>query len=168
MTNNLYSNVRRGTRSRGNAALWIGLAVCAAVIAAFVLSVSLAGRYQRTYWNYIGRLSDSTAYAYRNDCLQITANGQTKALDAQRAYDIYQLITNADKGRIQKELPSEEPFAVLHYGNDSTLTVWEIPASANSNKDHETDIFLQFRDEKGSYNYIAWNIWPQSLLRCLR
>lgn len=163
MTNNLYANVRRGTRSRGNSALWIGLAVCAAVIAAFVLSVSLAGRYQRTYWDYVGRLSDSTAYSYRNNCLQITANGQTRALGAQRAYDIYQLITDADKGRIRKELPSEEPAAVLHYGNNSTLTVWEIPASANSNEDHETDIFLQFVDEKGSYSYIAWNISPKKM-----
>ena len=46
MTNNIYANVRRSARSKGNLPLWIGLAVCALLIAAFALSVGCAGRYQ--------------------------------------------------------------------------------------------------------------------------
>ena len=106
MTNNMYANVKRGARSKGNLALWIGLAVCALLIAAFALSVGFAGRYQRNYWDYVGRLSNSTAYAYRNGTLQISVSGETRSLDKERAYQIYQLVSNAGEGRIQKALPS--------------------------------------------------------------
>ena len=117
MTNNMYANVKRGARSKGNLALWIGLAVCALLIAAFALSVGFAGRYQRNYWDYVGRLSNSTAYAYRNGTLQISVSGETRSLDKERAYQIYQLVSNAGEGRIQKALPSGAPSAILDYGN---------------------------------------------------
>lgn len=168
MTNNIYANVRRSARSKGNLPLWIGLAVCALLIAAFALSVGFAGRYQRNYWDYIGRLSNSTAYAYRNDTLQITTGRQTRSLPTERAYQIYQLVTNAGEGRIQKALPSGEPTAILNYGNGSTLTVWQIPVSVSSNEGHKTDIFLLFQDEKGSYGYIAWDLSPRKFLNCFR
>lgn len=168
MTNNMYANVKRGARSKGNLALWIGLAVCALLIAAFALSVCFAGSYQRNYWDYVGRLSNSTAYAYRNDTLQISVSGETRSLDKERAYQIYQLVSNAGEGRIQKALPSGAPSAILDYGNGSTLTVWEIPVSASSNEGHETDIFLLFQDEKGSYGYIAWDLSPRKFLNCFR
>lgn len=168
MTNNIYANVRRSARSKGNLPLWIGLAVCALLIAAFALSVGFAGRYQRNYWDYIGRLSNSTAYAYRNGTLQISVSGETRSLDKERAYQIYQLVSNAGEGRIQKALSSGEPSAILNYGKGSTLTVWEIPVSASSNEGHETDIFLLFQDEKGSYGYIAWDLSPRKFLNCFR
>lgn len=164
----LYAKVNKTHRKGRDKLLIVSIMIAAAVMVACIVPIVMAGRFQRNYWDYISRISDATYYAYQEDCLSARMAGEEYGLPKERAYDVFRLIQGAGTGRVQKEAPAGEPDARLDYGNGTTLSVWEIPACKDSNKNRESDIFLRLEDDQGSYGYIAWEMIPASILRSCR
>lgn len=166
--NGFYGKVKKTHRRGRDKLLIVSIIIAAAVMVACIVPIVMAARFQKNYWDYISRISDATYYAYQKDCLTAWMAGEEYGLPKERAYDVFNLIRGAGTGRVQKEIPAGEPDALLDYGNGTTLSVWEIPAGKDSNKNRESDTFLLLEDGQGSYGYIAWEMIPSTILAYCR
>ena len=112
---------KRKNSSREKLILSILLALVVLLSVGFVL-VRLAG-YKTRVREFRAQLSESTVYAYENDCLRAEINGQSIRVTGEHAYDIYQFMSVRSLGRNTLFTPSGEP-ATLDYGDGSVLQMW--------------------------------------------
>lgn len=90
-------------------------------IVGFIL-VRLAG-YNSRVREFRAQLSNSTVYAYDNDCLRAEIDGQAIRVTGDHAYDIYQFMSVRSLGRNALFTPRGEPVT-LDYGDGSVLRLW--------------------------------------------
>ena len=153
----MYENVRRTKgpglyRLRGNLFLTGGILACVAVAVLVIGLVVYAGWYQLRFRSFLRDLSDSTTFAYENDCLYAEMDDREALISGDNVYIIYRLITNAGPGRLGA-VPDEEPDVVLEYGDGSFLQLWSVTL-VNSSTDREYGLFLRYVNQQGkSYAY---------------
>lgn len=129
------------------AALLVTVALTLPVLAAF----AYAPYYQRQYWDYVGHLSDSTVYAYRNDGLRVIAGEESLTAEGDAVYALYNAVWAAGKGRPQRKTPQRAPDVKFSFGDGSFLSAWGVPVK-NSRLDREDGVLILFTG-KGGYSY---------------
>ena len=112
---------KRKNSSREKLILSILLALVVLLSVGFVL-VRLAG-YKTRVREFRAQLSESTIYAYENDCLRAEIDGQAIRITGEHAYDIYQFMSVRSLGRNALFTPRSEPVT-LDYGDGSVLRLW--------------------------------------------
>ena len=112
---------KRKNSSREKLILSILLALVVLLSVGFVL-VRLAG-YKTRVREFRAQLSESTIYAYENDCLRAEIDGQAIRITGEHAYDIYQFMSVRSLGRNALFTPRGEPVT-LDYGDGSVLRLW--------------------------------------------
>lgn len=126
------------------AAVMISFAVLAVTVIWFMGYFS---RYQR----FVGKLSDSTVYAYDNRCLRAEVDGQSLWVNLKNDYNIYTHITVYGIGAEKHALPESAPDVFLDYGNGSSLSLWDVEP-AGGGRAHK--LFIHYEDQTGySYSY---------------
>jgi len=147
----LYERVRREHRAGKDRRIWVATAVLVCVTAAVIASVVWFLGYHGRFSAFVGKLSASTTYAYKNDGLIATVNGKSFQVSEENMYGIYAYISLNKSGRESKKVPEGEPVT-LDYGNGTMLRLWDIPAGEGHHY-----LFIQYTDIKGEiYSYISF------------
>jgi hypothetical protein len=93
-----------------------------------------AGWYQLHYRDFVGSISNSTYYAYQNNCLYALQDGEEVLVTGEHNYLLYGIITE-EPGKLLKSVPEREADIVLYYGDGGVLELWNVEltyASASS------------------------------------
>ena len=112
---------KRRRFSKEKLILYIVIVLVILFIVGFIL-VRLAG-YQSRVREFRSLLSNSTVYAFDNDCLRADIDGQSIRVSGEHAYDIYQFMSVRSLGRNALFTPRSEPVT-LDYGDGSILRLW--------------------------------------------
>lgn len=109
----------RGHRDR---LVYIILIAAVFLIVNLLLIVYLA-TYNNRVWDFRADLSESTIYAYDNDCLRADVDGQAIRVTGEHAYDVYQFMSVRGLGRDLLYTPRGESVT-LDYGDGALLRMW--------------------------------------------
>lgn len=149
--NDLYAKVKRDNRKHRDMRLWgmIALAVCLAVVA-IAFTVWFMG-YHGRFTDFVSKLSASTTYAYKNDCLIAKVKGKTYKVSEENMYGIFSYLSLNKSGRESRKVPEGE-CVELDYGNKTMLKLWDLP-----DEDGRHYLFVQYTDIEGKiYSYISY------------
>ncbi len=149
--NDLYANIKR-KEPKHKDKLFLGataLALC--LMAAAIISVIWFLGYHGRFTDFVGNLSASTTYAFKNDCLTAKVKGRTFKLSEENMYGIFTYLSLNKSGRESKKIPEGDPVE-LDYGNGTMLRLWDIPV-----EDGRHYLYIQYTDIKGKiYAYISF------------
>lgn len=144
----MYQKMKAYRRSKGNTPLVLAGLCCLVIVTAVIGLIVWAGLFRLRYWDFVEDLSNSTVYACDQDCLRADIEGQAVRVTGDHAYMVYNLISGAGPGRVQKQLPDEEPAAVLDYGDGSRMRLWSVKL-VNPSNDREYGLFLEYVNREG-------------------
>lgn len=135
--------------------------VVVALIAFFVCSTAYFMWYQTHFRDFISALSDSTVYAYQNDCLTARQDGQEFSLEREKGYQIYNLLTK-NNGKLYRRTPDEPAALTLDYGDGAVLELW--PVELEEGAEREVGVFWRFVSAEGKvWMYDTDKLGPQIL-----
>lgn len=127
--------------------LLIGLAV--ALMVPIILLIVYSCNYQFVFRDYIADLSESTTYAYRNGGMVVTdTEGARFAVTGDTVYRLYNRLTEAGPGKVQKALPSQGESMLFGFGDGSWMQVWRVPVE-NSRIDEDEGLFVCYQNQRG-------------------
>lgn len=147
---------RWGGKRKRDINLVILVAVPVVLIAVMISLCVRFSAFYPAYWRYVGKLSDSTYYAYQNGTLKARIDGETVQVDKRKAYDIYNYLTIDGIGYHKKKIPSADCDLSVDYGNGGTLSVWEINDTNNYGYDTKKWVsFILYENGDYSYGYLS-------------
>ena len=88
-----------------------------------ILLIVYLATYNHRVWDFRSDLSESTVYAYENDCLRADVDGQAIRVTGEHIYDVYQFMCVRGLGRDLLYTPRGEPVT-LDYGDGALLRMW--------------------------------------------
>ena len=141
----LYDSVNRGKSKHKR--LSGPIALCCALFLLFGGLMYWAGHYQISYRTFVSDLTDSTRNARSSDSFRVVVNGKETDAKIDDLSDLLYLITDAGAGRTASA-PEEEPYAVIDYGDGTTLEIWQVQLVNPSNSWTEGP-FFRYTDVKG-------------------
>lgn len=149
--NDLYAKVKKNdnyTKKDMRFLIAIVLVFCL-VIAMVAFAVWFLG-YQRRFSDFVGKLSDSTTYAYNNDSLTAKIDGKSIKVSEENMYGIFAYLSLNKSGKESRRRPEGEPVE-LDYGNGAILKLWNMSVDGNNY------LFVQYIDKDGYiYSYISY------------
>lgn len=101
--------------------------------------------FKRLYWDYVGELSNSTIYAFKNDGVIVEDGVDTYVIKGNKVYVFYKKLSNADFGRRQKRLSKDAESIGVDFGNGSSLRMWQAPMGKSSKK----ILYVHYTNEEG-------------------
>ena len=110
-------------RSKRDIGIWLAVLGCVLILVLCIVPIAWGCWYQLRFREFVSALSDSTVYAYENDCLTLETGGQSLSLDGEAGYGLYRRLCDAGPGRLGS-VPQEEPAAVIDYGNGAVMRFW--------------------------------------------
>lgn len=147
----MYENITRDRKREKDTRMWIMVGALVCVCAVVAASVVWFLGYQGRFTEFVGKLSASTTYAFKNDGLTATVDGRTYKVSEENMYGIYAYLSLNKSGRESRRVPEGEPV-VLDYGNGTMLKLWDIEAGERHHY-----LFIQYTDIKGDiYSYISY------------
>ena len=149
--NGLYANIKKNDQKHKDTLFWSIVALVLCLTAIVIASVVWFLGYHGRFTDFVGNLSASTTYAYKNDCLIAKAGGKTYKVSEENMYGIYAYLSLNKSGRESKKIPEGEPVE-LDYGNNTMLRLWDIPLEGGRH-----NLFIQYTDIQGNiYSYISY------------
>ena len=149
----LYEKIKRDKERKKDTRFWLMVTMLIAVIAVVIVSVVWFLRYHGRFTRFVGKLSGSTTYAHKNDCLIAEVKGKKYRVSEENMYGIYAYLSLNKSGRESRKVPEGEPVT-LDYGSGVTLKLWDMPMGAGDNR---RNLFIQYTDMKGDvYSYISY------------
>ena len=119
----LYDSVDRGKPKPKR--LTGPIALCCALFLLFGGLTYWACHYQFRFHAFISDLTDSTRDARSTETFRVTVNGSETDVSIDDLSDLLYLIDKAGAGRTAAA-PEEMPYAVIDYGDGSTLEIWKV------------------------------------------
>ena len=126
----LYDSVDRGKPKPKR--LTGPIALCCALFLLFGGLTYWACHYQFRFHAFISDLTDSTRDARSTETFRVTVNGSETDVSIDDLSDLLYLIDKAGAGRTAAA-PEEMPYAVIDYGDGSTLEIWKVELVNPSN-----------------------------------
>lgn len=145
----LYDKIRpQVNRRHWKLPMLVGICVCTLTV---VMALGVwAVKYHNDYMDFVAKLSESTNYAYKHNCLQAEIDGKLLRISGENAYHIYTYITVYGSGRTERRVLDEADSVLLNYGNGMTLRLWELPKE----EEKKSRLYLLFEDAAGDqYSY---------------
>ena len=142
---------RKQTKSRG---IWIWLSLASIALAIVVAIAAWAAVCSRRHWTFRSDLSDSTVYAYQEDCLRADYQGRSVRVDQEDIYSIMNYINFAGGAPAFTDrrllAPKADPELFLDYGDGTTLAFWRVERQGKEG------IQLLYTDPHGGrYGYVS-------------
>ena len=160
----LYDSVDRGKPKPKR--LTGPIALCCALFLLFGGLTYWACHYQFRFHAFISDLTDSTRDARSTETFRVTVNGSEADVSIDDLSDLLYLIDKAGAGRTAAA-PEEMPYAVIDYGDGSTLEIWKVEL-VNPSNDWTEGPFFRYTDAKGkSYGYDTDQLRWESVVRLL-
>ena len=160
----LYDSVDRGKPKPKR--LTGPIALCCALFLLFGGLTYWACHYQFRFHAFISDLTDSTRDARSTETFRVTVNGSETDVSIDDLSDLLYLIDKAGAGRTAAA-PEEMPYAVIDYGDGSTLEIWKVKL-VNPSNDWTEGPFFRYTDAKGkSYGYDTDQLRWESVVRLL-
>lgn len=160
----LYDSVDRGKPKPKR--LTGPIALCCALFLLFGGLTYWACHYQFRFHAFISDLTDSTCDARSTETFRVTVHGSETDVSIDDLSDLLYLIDKAGAGRTAAA-PEEMPYAVIDYGDGSTLEIWKVEL-ANPSNDWTEGPFFRYTDAKGkSYGYDTDQLRWESVVRLL-
>jgi len=141
----LYDSVDRGKPKPKR--LTGPIALCCALFLLFGGLTYWACHYQFRFHAFISDLTDSTRDARSTETFRVTVNGSETDVSIDDLSDLLYLIDKAGAGRTAAA-PEEMPYAVIDYGDGSTLEIWKVEL-VNPSNDWTEGPFFRYTDAKG-------------------
>ena len=126
----LYDSVDRGKPKPKH--LTGPIALCCALFLLFGGLTYWACHYQFRFHAFISDLTDSTCDARSTETFRVTVHGSETDVSIDDLSDLLYLIDKAGAGRTAAA-PEEMPYAVIDYGDGSTLEIWKVELVNPSN-----------------------------------
>ena len=142
----LYDSVDRGKPKPKR--LTGPIALCCALFLLFGGLTYWACHYQFRFHAFISDLTDSTRDARSTETFRVTVNGSETDVSIDDLSDLLYLIDKAGAGRTAAA-PEEMPYAVIDYGDGSTLEIWKVEL-VNPSNDWTEGPFFRYTDAKGN------------------
>ena len=108
------------------------IALCCALFLLFGGLTYWACHHQFRFHTFISDLTDSTRDARSTETFRVTVNGSETDVSIDDLSDLLYLIDKAGAGRTAAA-PEEMPYAVIDYGDGSTLEIWKVELVNPSN-----------------------------------
>ena len=160
----LYDSVDRGKPKPKR--LTGPIALCCALFLLFGGLTYWACHHQFRFHAFISDLTDSTRDARSTETFRVTVNGSEADVSIDDLSDLLYLIDKAGAGRTAAA-PEEMPYAVIDYGDGSTLEIWKVEL-VNPSNDWTEGPFFRYTDAKGkSYGYDTDQLRWESVVRLL-
>lgn len=142
----LYDSVDRGKPKPKR--LTGPIALCCALFLLFGGLTYWACHHQFRFHAFISDLTDSTRDARSTETFRVTVNGSETDVSIDNLSDLLYLIDKAGAGRTAAA-PEEIPYAVIDYGDGSTLEIWKVEL-VNPSNDWTEGPFSATRTRRGS------------------
>lgn len=126
--------------------LFAAITLAVALVAFCCLSIGWFLWRHTQFQDFIAALSDSTTYAYENDCLTTLEGDTPQPADRDNCYPLYILLSDA-QGRGSRSVPAETPLLTLDYGDGALLELW--PVALKGDTQRETGILFRFTSAQG-------------------
>ena len=140
------------------------IALCCALFLLFGGLTYWACHHQFRFHAFISDLTDSTRDARSTETFRVTVNGSETDVSIDDLSDLLYLIDKAGAGRTAAA-PEEMPYAVIDYGDGSTLEIWKVEL-VNPSNDWTEGPFFRYTDAKGkSYGYDTDQLRWESVVR---
>ena len=160
----IYDSVDRGKpkpkRLRGP------IILCCALFLLFGGLTFWACRYQLQFKAFFSELTDSTRDARHFGAFHVTVEGAETNAEIDDLSELLALIGDAGAGR-GGDAPEEAPYAVIDYGDGTTLEIWKVELVNPSNSWTEGPLFRYTGKSGRTYAYDTDRIRWSSVTRLL-
>ena len=161
----LYDEVQREAKPKPKR-LTGPITFCCALFLLFGGLTFWACRHQLRYRSFVSDRTDSTLHARHFSTLRVTVNGEETNAAIDDLSDLLALITDAGAGRTA-DAPEETPYAVIDYGDGTTLEIWKVEL-VNPSNDWTEGPFFRYTSASGKvYGYDTDQIRWSSVTRLL-
>ena len=160
----LYDSVDRGKPKPKR--LTGPIALCCALFLLFGGLTYWACHHQFRFHAFISDLTDSTRDARSSETFRVTVNGSETDAEIDDLSDLLYLIDKAGAGRTG-DAPVETPYAVVDYGDGTTLEIWKVELVNPSNSWTEGPFFRYTDAKEKSYSYDTDQLRWESVVRLL-
>ena len=140
------SSKARLPKTRRDYILFAAILLAVALVAFFCTSIGWFLWRHTQFQDFVSALSDSTTYAYENDCLTTLEGDTPQPADRDDCYPLYILLSDT-QGRGWRKVPEEAPLLTLYYGDGAFLELW--PVELKGDTQRETGILFRFTSSQG-------------------
>ena len=160
----LYDSVDRGKPKPKR--LSAPIALSCALFLLFGGLTFWACRYQLQFKAFFSELTDSTRAARHFGAFRVTVEGAETDAVIDDLSELLALIGDAGASRTG-DVPTETPFAVIDYGDGTTLEIWKVELANPANSWTEGP-FFRYTNKKGkTYAYDTDQIRWETVIRLL-
>ena len=142
------------------------IALCCVLFLLFGGLTYWACHHQFRFHAFISDLTDSTRDARSSETFRVTVNGSETDAEIDDLSDLLYLIDKAGAGRTG-DAPVETPYAVVDYGDGTTLEIWKVELVNPSNSWTEGPFFRYTDAKEKSYSYDTDQLRWESVVRLL-
>lgn len=148
MAEDMYSYIQvKPAKKRKDLSVAVIAAIGAALLLFFICTMVNTLSNIFIHRDFTASLSESTVYAYENNCLYAETAEGTLKIKGENGYSLYYLFSSA-KGREQTTIPDSPPFVTLDYGNGGVLQCWKVYLEDGVKRDN--GLFWIFTDPEGN------------------
>ncbi len=142
------------------------VALCCALFLLFGALTFWACRHQLRFKSFFSELTDSTRYARHSGAFRVTVNGKQTDAVIDDLSELLACIGDAGAGRTDAA-PEEAPYAVIDYGDGTTLEIWQVELVNPSNSWTEGPFFRYTNAEGKPYSYDTDQLRWERVVRLL-
>lgn len=136
----------------GKGKLLLLVSIAVVVLLACIIPATRILAHQYGYKQFISALSSQTSRAYYKQNLRAEVDGVSLRVTGDNAYVVYSAMAALGAGKFGDEAPQEKPDAVLYYGIQAVMKLWDVPLSGTDT--YSRGVYVEFESSETSFSYI--------------
>lgn len=147
----LYEQITPPQQRKAPSGKWKLLVLLAIGLLLLLLCIVPVARilgHQYGYKRFVSALSTQTYQCYYQDNLRAEVDGTSLRITGDNAYVVYNAISALGPGKLPGSPPQETPDAVLYYGNEAVMQLWDVST------DDTSRVYVSFDGPDRDFSYI--------------
>lgn len=147
----LYEQITPPQQRKAPSGKWKILVLLAIGLLLLLLCIVPVARilgHQYGYKRFVSALSTQTYQCYYQDNLRAEVDGTSLRITGDNAYVVYNAISALGPGKLPGTPPQETPDAVLYYGNEAVMQLWDVST------DDTSRVYVSFDGPDRDFSYI--------------
>ncbi len=150
----LYEQITPPHQRKASSGRWKLLVVLGVALVILLLCIVPVARvlgHQYGYKRFVAALSDQTYQCYYQDNLRAEVDGASLRITGDNAYEAFNVLSAMGAGKLPGDPPKEAPDAVLYYGDEAVMKLWDMTLG---DEIYPTGVYVSFDSPDASFSYI--------------